>query len=84
MVRTQIQLSEEDYEKLRRVAARERRSIADCIREGIRWFLQRAASKGDELASIAGTSLPLDADDVKLHDRWHADAIAESKRRGRP
>jgi hypothetical protein len=84
MIRTQIQLPEEEYEQLRRAAAKERRSIADCIREGIRWFLRQGESADDDLAAVAGKFRPLPIDDLKPHDRRHVEGIERSKRRKAP
>lgn len=80
MIRTQIQLPEEEYEELRKLAAQERRSMADCIREGIRMFLRSKRQRASSLADIAGAYRPRSVDDLKEHDRQLADAIAESKR----
>ena len=83
-MRTQIQLNEEDYEELRQVAARQRRSIADCIREGIRWVVRQStmSSEDDSLLSIAGKFEPRPFDDLKAHDRAFVETA--SKRAGRP
>jgi Arc/MetJ-type ribon-helix-helix transcriptional regulator len=82
MIRTQIQLPEEEYEELRQIAARQRRSMADCIREGIRLFLGRCRSPGEALDEIAGRFRPLPTGDLKPHDHWFADAVADSRRPG--
>jgi len=84
MIRTQIQLPEAEYEELRAIAARDRRSMADCIREGIRWFLGKKRRKSSPLADVAGKFRPLSPSDLKDHDRWLADAISRSKKRERP
>jgi Arc/MetJ-type ribon-helix-helix transcriptional regulator len=81
MIRTQIQLPEHEYEELRQAAARERRSMADCIREGIRWFLGRRRGADEELAAIAGKFRPLPLDDLKPHDRWHVEGIEATETR---
>lgn len=41
MHRTQLLLHEDDYERLRELAFRARRSLADIIREAIRQYLAR-------------------------------------------
>ena len=79
MVRTQIQLPEQEYEQLRRVAAQQRRSMADCIREGIRLFLGSRGCANGNLADIAGKFRPLSCDDLKPHDRWNAEGVIPSK-----
>lgn len=84
MVRTQIQLPEKEYDELRELALRERRSMADCIREGIRWVLRRSRGAEDEIAAIAMKFRPVPLDDLKPHDRWYAKAAASPRqRRGR-
>ncbi|MBI4601457.1 MAG: ribbon-helix-helix protein, CopG family [Planctomycetes bacterium] len=83
MIRTQIQLPEGEYKELREAAARQRRSMAACIREGIQLFLSRFRSRRDDPIDIAGKFRPLPAKDLKPHDRWLADAIRDSKRRTR-
>lgn len=77
MIRTQIQLPEAEYQQLRAVAARNRRSMADCIREGIRLFLRRCQAEEKDLDEIAGKFKPLPLDDLKPHDRWLAGRSAE-------
>ena len=78
MTRTQIQLPEECYRMLQREAARQKRSIADCIREGIALFLQRADASADEVMAVAGKFRPLPRGDLKPHDQCWADAaVAE-------
>ncbi len=81
MIRTQIQIPEEEYELLRRAAAKERRSIADCIRESVRWFLRRGGNADADLAAVAGKFRPRAVDDLKPHDRWHVEAIRGAKGR---
>ena len=81
MIRTQIQLPEAEYRELQEIAASERRSIADCIREGIRWFLSRSRAQRDDLEEIAGKFRPLPVEDLKPHDRWIAEAVLESRSR---
>ena len=73
MIRTQIQLPESDYERLREAARRQGRSMADCIREGIDLYLAGAGQRKTDLASLAGRFHPRDASDLKPHDRaWIA------------
>ncbi len=79
MIRNQIQLPEREYEELRKVAARQRRSMADCIREGIRLFLGRNQTAGADFDDIAGKFRPVSTKELKPHDQWVAEAIVESK-----
>jgi plasmid stability protein len=81
MVRTQIQLPEEQYQELRSRAAREHRSLADCIREAIRLFLLRDREHTLGLEDIAGKFRPLPLEDLKPHDRELVHAITRSKKR---
>jgi predicted transcriptional regulator len=85
MTRTQVQLPDECYRTLQREAARQNRSIADCIREGIALFLQRADASADELMAVAGKFQPLSTENLKPHDQWWADAaVAEQPKRVEP
>ena len=79
MIRTQIQLPESDYDELREIAAREDRSLADCIREGIRMFLRRSRVRDCAIDEVAGKFRPEDASDLKPHDRAWVEAIVDSK-----
>jgi|GEM_PF-994740 len=74
MVRTQIQLGEAEYQRLRRAAARRGLSMAACIREGIDAFLRRAEADDESLSAVAGRFSPDGEGPVKDHDRWWADA----------
>lgn len=74
MVRTQIQLPEEDYEQLRLVASRQGRSLADCVREGVGLFLRRSQAETCDFSRLP-TFQAQPSDDLKDHDRWWADAI---------
>ena len=76
MVRTQIQLPEEDYERLKLAASRQGRSMADCIREGIGLFLRQVDQGRRDLLAIPAF-LPGAMDDLKEHDRWWAEAALD-------
>ena len=76
MKRTQIQVPDERYEELERVAQQEGRSVADCVREGIELFLKRSRAAGASLEEIAGKFRPMPLDDLKPHDRWLAASVA--------
>ncbi len=82
MVRTQIQLDEGKYSKLRQVAAKQGRSMADCIREAINLFLQKSESQTADIAAIAGKYTPMEPSRLKAHDRWWAEAILGDDRSG--
>jgi hypothetical protein len=76
MIRTQVQIEEPIYERLRQVSTREHRSMSACVREALVAFLTRAEASPDDLSDIAGRFRPLDMEGVKEHDRVWADAIA--------
>lgn len=74
MIRTQIQLREDQYEALKRRAAKEDRSLADLVRESLDWWLSREpptealAGLGEMAGSLRD---PAGADDVaERHDRY--------------
>ena len=80
MIRTQIQLPEAEYERLREAARRQGRSMADCIREGIDLYLAGAGQRRTDLDALAGRFLPRDTADLKLHDHaWIASASDGTK-----
>ena len=79
MIRTQIQVSPEQYQQLRDAAHRQNRSVADCIREGIRLFLGRQQGAVTRLDEISGRFRPIPADDLSPHDRWFAATALDSK-----
>ena len=81
MVRTQIQLSDEDYKALRELARRQGRSMADGIREAIRAFLLHERARENPLVGIVGAFRPQPLDDLKAHDRWLAEAASTGSRR---
>jgi predicted transcriptional regulator len=81
MLRTQIQVDEKLYDKLRQLALKEQRSMADCIREGIEWVVRESASAEEGLATIAGKFEPQPGPDLKPHDRAFVEAIAGKQRR---
>ena len=82
MVRTQVQLPDNEYRRLREVSHRQKRSMADCIREGIDLFLGKGAGEADDFSDIAGKFRPLPGGEASGQARW-AEAILASKRRGR-
>jgi len=74
MIRTQIQLPEEEFARLRNAASRQHRSMADCIREGIALYLAATEAAATDLAVLAGRFKPRPIDDLKAHDRVWIDA----------
>ncbi len=84
MVRTQIQLTDEQAEKLKRLAAERRRSMADLIRESVdRWLEEQAGSKRGErmraAARLFGRFHSAAGDLSARHDAHFADAAARRR-----
>ncbi|OGQ87169.1 MAG: hypothetical protein A2289_23660 [Deltaproteobacteria bacterium RIFOXYA12_FULL_58_15] len=79
MMRTQIQLEEADYERLRKVAQQQRRSIADCIREGIKLVVASGEAQQESLDSIAGKFAPQPDADLKPHDQWWSESMLPNR-----
>jgi hypothetical protein len=74
MVRTQIQLTEEQAEKLREIAMENHESIASLIRSAIDQFISSKKSSRSSLyrqaISVAG-KYKADKDDISIkHDRY--------------
>ena len=81
MIRTQIQLPEEQYRFLRERAAITHQSIAGLIREAITLYTAHEKPRSTRgIRDIAGRFKPLPVKDLKPHDRWLTEAILESKR----
>jgi Arc/MetJ-type ribon-helix-helix transcriptional regulator len=85
MVRTQVQLTPEQYDALRSDAERSRRSMAEVIRVALDAYLQKRKSRRDALESVIGKYKPLKNWKRGLGqlDVWHTEAIMESKGMGR-
>jgi hypothetical protein len=85
MIRTQIQLEEEQYRRLRAVGIRDDKGLAEQVREAVALYLvRRARTDLPALEELAGRFRPLGSeamDELKPHDRHLADAILASKRR---
>ncbi len=82
MVRTQIQLTEEQALILRTMAAERRRPVAELIRMSIDAFLQREAGMSGErkrarAKNAAGRFASSVSDVSTEHDTYLAEAIAE-------
>jgi hypothetical protein len=84
MKRTQIQVPELKFRRLAQAARHQGRSLADCIREGIRLFLDRADGDDVEIGRIAGKFRPLPRPKLKPHDQWVVEAIEDAKGKRRP
>ncbi len=58
MVRTQVQLRDEQWEGLRKAASEQGRSMADLIRQGVDLFLERLSTVDDEERRRRALSIP--------------------------
>jgi predicted transcriptional regulator len=84
VVRTQIQLTEEQAEQLRRLAAQQQRSMADLIREALDDLLRRqdssARREGMRRATRAFGRFHSGTGDLsRRHDAHFADAAAAKR-----
>ena len=84
MIRTQIQLSEEQARALRELAARDGRSMADLVRESVDLLLRRRRihSPSQELLAeralaAAGRFRSESGDLGRRHDDLFADSVAD-------
>jgi predicted transcriptional regulator len=82
MVRTQIQITEEQAAKLRSLAAERRRSLADLIRITIDAFLEKEVGTGLDhkraLAKAAAGKFSSSQSDISTeHDGYLAEAIRD-------
>lgn len=83
MVRTQIQLTEEQSKRLKELARRDNISMAEVIRRSVdRYIAQRQGISTEErkrrLLSVAGIGASGDSDLGSEHDRYLTKAFAES------
>ncbi len=82
MIRTQVQLPQEQHARLRHRAALLHKSVAQQIREALTlYFEYTTPSKTRSIRDVAGKFGPLPMDDLKDHDRGFAEAILSSKRK---
>ena len=80
MVRTQIQLTDNQLQALRGLSASTGRSIADLIRQGVELYLRRqsAASREDRIERAIRVSGKFSSGTTKIsarHDRYVAEAF---------
>ena len=80
MVRTQIQLPEDQARRLKELAARQGRSMADLIREGVAALLARAGGPGDaerrrRALAVVGTFRSQAGNIAEKHDEHLADVF---------
>ena len=80
MVRTQIQLTEQQYEALKRLSRSMKVSMAELIRQGVDRILKSSAYVSDEERSeralaIAGRFHSGKSDISRKHDKYVAEAM---------
>ena len=84
MIRTQIQLTEGQSRTLKRLARQQQRSVAELIRQSVDLYL---ANRGelpldqqyDRATAVVGKYRSGDADLVRKHDQYLAEAYATTK-----
>jgi predicted DNA-binding ribbon-helix-helix protein len=86
MVRTQIQLTEEQYEGLKRMAAREKISMAEYVRRVLDRSLVREAELGDEARrrmalQAMGKARSGKTDISRRHDDYLVEAVEDSMKK---
>ena len=85
MIRTQIQLTEEQARDLKELAAAQNRSIADLVRDGVERVLESTGGSRRErmlrAASVFGKFRSGTGDLSARHDDEFADAAASRRRR---
>jgi len=82
MVRTQIQMTEEQVKRLKKMAVLERRSMADLIRQAVDTFVAtKAGTDIDErrlrAIAVAGSFHSKAGDLAKSHDKYLAEAYCK-------
>ena len=81
MIRTQIQLEAEQYERLKALAARQSKSFAQLVREGVEHVLaaeQRESAWERFLAAAGSCRVKDDPGDVSTrHDDYLSDVYAD-------
>ena len=80
MIRTQIQLERDQFERLKELAARESKSFSQVVREGVDQLLaaERSETAWDRFLAAAGSCRAADdASDISArHDAYLSDAFA--------
>lgn len=80
MIRTQIQLTEEQARKLKKLAAAEGRSIADLVRDGVERVLESTGESRRErmlrAAKVFGRFRSGTTDLASRHDEQFAESVA--------
>ena len=80
MIRTQIQLERDQYERLKELAARQSKSFSQVVREGVDRLLaaERSETAWDRFLTTVGSFRAEDdaADVAERHDAYLADAYS--------
>jgi len=82
MIRTQVQLTEEQVRALRQLAVQKKRSLADLVQESVELFLTQESQPGKALRieralQAAGRFSSGDASGSSEHDRHLSEAYRE-------
>ena len=78
MLRTQVQIPEQQLKKLRQLSKRMGKSVAQQVREALDLYLGRLERQAlGSLADIAGRFRPIPIEDLKGHDRAFIEGILE-------
>jgi hypothetical protein len=83
MIKTQIQLENEQYQQLRKIGSAESKGLAEQVREAVGLYLAKRRTDMPSLEELAAGFQPLPPesfDELKPLDHWLADAIRDSKR----
>ena len=76
MIKTQVQLEEWQYEGLKRLGAKESRSLSDLVRDSVARMLSHAEPRSPEsMEAIAGKYEGGPLDGLKDHDRAWLESI---------
>ncbi len=75
MVRTQIQLTEDQHRQLLARGAREGLGLAEQVREAVQLYLAQRVARPAPLAEALGKFRPRSPRGLKAHDRDYADTL---------
>ena len=75
MVRTQIQLEEQQYEQVRLLGARTGKNLAVQVREAVDQYLIQQGGRTVPLEAVLGKFRPVAAKGLKPHDRDYVETL---------
>jgi hypothetical protein len=75
MIRTQIQLEEDQYRQLRSLGARSGKGLAEQVREAVGQYLRQQQGRADPLEAALGRFRAKGAKGLKPHDRAYVDTL---------